>query len=639
LGVTDDCPEFADYPNPATDPIEHELAGEAVQVLPGGRFLIEGLVTVTRADTVPQAQYPRLRDTGVPFIHVDSTVQNSYPYYYAVTAFDINSRASGPASLESPLVVKSIVPRRDAANLTEAALEMGLYGRGQALDQRATFTFDATTGTFSGAPPPTKLLSVAAAELFLPTLVLAGARIELRVDSVVPSYYEGDYYLTLDQNGQTTSLHYTGLPVTSHDHYWPRLFDPIEVPIPTDPALADTTGQPGVPYAGRAAFAFGVRAVTPYSGDAEWHEDVDGAFWYSDRLTGLGPSRWFSGDDESTPYGGYYWRGALDGVNVIHSPQPNYSGGLPDGPLTAPVYALFRRLRQATWAVARQADVKFYWGHLPGTLDSVVDVTHNVRVPFISSGQYGVGWGFRDDIAGRSTTYAPPDGVVTEYDFAFGPCFPEGLPSHTVGACATRPFVNTAVLQPVDIDGDGAADGDGFALYFNHEFYLFQTDALPANTVWTHRSHFGVTAGTPGDYTFTPWDANPVVPGLTARHEVLAAATTRAVTTDDLAHVHTVPDPFYGSSALQPSPSDRVITFVNLPERAIIRIYSVSGVLVDVIEHYDPALGGEATWDARNRNGRVVASGVYFYHVETPDGAETIGRMSVIIGSNIGVPR
>jgi len=32
----------------------------------------------------------------------------------------------------------------------------------------------------------------------------------------------------------------------------------------------------------------------------------------------------------------------------------------------------------------------------------------------------------------------------------------------------------------------------------------------------------------------------------------------------------------------------------------------------------------------RNRNNQVVASGVYFYHVETPDGREKIGRFTVV---------
>jgi hypothetical protein len=231
--------------------------------------------------------------------------------------------------------------------------------------------------------------------------------------------------------------------------------------------------------------------------------------------------------------------------------------------------------------------------------------------------------------------------VVTEYDFTQGPCaspLDGGLPSHTTTGCATRRLQRTATLQSVDIDADGNADGPGFALYVNHEFYIFRTNNLPSNTVWTHRSYFGVIRGEPGAYTFRPEYANPAVPGLVARVTVEAVAEVQPVEAEDLAAVHTVPDPFYVTSHLGQNPSQRVLKFVNLPDRAIIRIYSLSGILVDVVEHHDPTPGGEATWDLRNRTGRPVASGVYFYHVETPDGAETIGRMTIIVGGNVGVP-
>jgi hypothetical protein len=40
-------------------------------------------------------------------------------------------------------------------------------------------------------------------------------------------------------------------------------------------------------------------------------------------------------------------------------------------------------------------------------------------------------------------------------------------------------------------------------------------------------------------------------------------------------------------------------------------------------------LGGQETWDVRNRNNQVVASGVYFYHVESGD-ARRVGRFTVV---------
>jgi hypothetical protein len=75
---------------------------------------------------------------------------------------------------------------------------------------------------------------------------------------------------------------------------------------------------------------------------------------------------------------------------------------------------------------------------------------------------------------------------------------------------------------------------------------------------------------------------------------------------------------------------------VGLPEKAIVRIYSVSGVLVRMLEHdasrysaTSASQGNEMIWDLRNRNNQVVASGVYFYHVEAGD-ARRVGRFTVV---------
>jgi hypothetical protein len=106
-----------------------------------------------------------------------------------------------------------------------------------------------------------------------------------------------------------------------------------------------------------------------------------------------------------------------------------------------------------------------------------------------------------------------------------------------------------------------------------------------------------------------------------------------------LSRVHTVPDPYYVTSSYEASTTDKIIRFVNLPTQAIIRIYSSSGVLVRVLEHNSTqragddetvsTLGGEETWDVRNRNNQVVASGVYFFHIEAGD-ARRVGRFTVV---------
>ena len=53
-----------------------------------------------------------------------------------------------------------------------------------------------------------------------------------------------------------------------------------------------------------------------------------------------------------------------------------------------------------------------------------------------------------------------------------------------------------------------------------------------------------------------------------------------APTRNDLSQVHTVPDPYYVSSKFQSTSQAKIIEFVHLPADCIIRIYSLSGVLV-----------------------------------------------------------
>ncbi|MGD2135094.1 MAG: hypothetical protein PVF27_02995, partial [Gemmatimonadales bacterium] len=591
LGVQTDCP--VTFPlDPATeDGVEHDLVGDIRFVKPGGRVqLADGSILVLEEfNVVEDAGYPALANTGVPFAYIDRDVVNSINYFYAVTAFDVNSIGSGPGSLESPAQSMGVTPRAPSGNLSSPATVVGTYGRDELLNPNTAFSIDPAAGTFRASPPATTALT-ATADLFAPT-ALASASAVMRVDSVLPAYYDGTYYITLTIDGVEQKLTYTSLPNSDSD-FGPAHgdFDPINVPLAADSQLAANTGQDGLPLAGQGTITFKVHGTTWYSGDAEWHDDVDGAFWSSEGQNEEGGSRWFSGENETLAdptlpvVGGGVGRGELPGITTIFSPQPIWSQANPYQP---GMNALFRRVRQATWHAARQADVKFYWGSTPGTLDSVIDVTHNLVVPFNASTNYQAGWGFRNDIGGDdgSLAYIPADGIVTYADFIWGPCADGGVPSWAEGACETRPLQQQATLEQVDVTGDNVADGTGFALYFNHEFYIFQTDALPSDVVWTHRSYFGdVRLSSGGQYSFTPKPTR-APPGLEARIEVTAPAAVQTTTEDDLAAVHTVPDPYYVTSSLEVTPTLKVIKFVNLPDQAIIRIYSLSGVLVNVIEH------------------------------------------------------
>jgi hypothetical protein len=162
--------------------------------------------------------------------------------------------------------------------------------------------------------------------------------------------------------------------------------------------------------------------------------------------------------------------------------------------------------------------------------------------------------------------------------------------------------------------------------------------ALPASgTVWSLRTYSGgITGGTGtgGGDTGEPYRFNPKLRPFTAvgaevRIDFNVVSQLVSATATDLKRVHTVPDPYYVTNAFEQSTDNKIIKFVNLPAEAIIRIYSSSGVLVALLEHRSTTFGGDETWNVRNRNNQVVASGVYFYHVESGD-ARRVGRFTVV---------
>ena len=110
---------------------------------------------------------------------------------------------------------------------------------------------------------------------------------------------------------------------------------------------------------------------------------------------------------------------------------------------------------------------------------------------------------------------------------------------------------------------------------------------------------------------------------------------------EDLLKVRVVPNPYLVSSALDAGPGNKTVMFVGLPAECTIRIYTISGVLVNVLEHgpgveesrfsaYDSG-GGQRIFNLRNRFGLEMASGTYYFHVESKaTGKEYIGKFSII---------
>lgn len=597
-----------------------------------------------------------LANTGVPFVHVDENVTNNFTYFYAVSAFDVNSAASGPHTLRSARVAQSVVPRADAPNITNAELQVAMTGDdGEPLPLNGLRPpIDSEDGTFAGPFPPATGVELGFAPL-VPRLLAQFSR-EIRIDSIVPADITGScpggisalgscwkMFLTINADGAETSTAVDGFtPV------WSAFGDPdfteyllAAAEVSFDQDALDAFGIPSGSGTATARGTFDESIVYSVF-EGQWNRRNGGGYI-------SGGSRWFSGANESVPDPTHHINvGQLDGVAEVWAPihhtpvAPGVSTTLA-GSGQAQCFGYVRSF------LGRAADVRVTWGG--GTFSEVRDVTHNVPVNHKPDVQ--ASWGFLNDDANGN-------GVIDWDDFhyidnvspqieALGFCnyaddpgsYVELQSSPTLSPVLTDPLVNpqtTASPTP---------SGTGFGLYINGERYIFVVDDLPADgTTWTLRTYTGVVdsenedTDDPTDYSFdaTP-DGNtgltpPTVPGLTFVYNVDEA--TNFNQPADLTAVHTVPDPYLGTSLYDRAPTSKQLMFVNLPPEATIRIYTLTGVLVDVLLHDDITGGGRTVWDVRNRNNQFVASGVYFFHVMTPNGDSHVGKFTIVnqAGSN-----
>ena len=68
-----------------------------------------------------------------------------------------------------------------------------------------------------------------------------------------------------------------------------------------------------------------------------------------------------------------------------------------------------------------------------------------------------------------------------------------------------------------------------------------------------------------------------------------------------------------------------------MPANCIIKIFTVSGVLVDEIMVNNEPSNGIIHWDLLTRENLEVAAGMYVYHIDALDiGEEKLGKFAVI---------
>jgi hypothetical protein len=124
-----------------------------------------------------------------------------------------------------------------------------------------------------------------------------------------------------------------------------------------------------------------------------------------------------------------------------------------------------------------------------------------------------------------------------------------------------------------------------------------------------------------------------VYPG--ARWKLVLSGGSNELAAADLSTIRVVPNPFIAVNEITRGRGLQRILFTNLPPTATIRIYTISGNLVRVLEHNEGGIcieicSGTAEWDVRSRFDLLVASGNYYAHVTTADGRTHLTRFAVI---------
>jgi hypothetical protein len=631
--------------------------------------LADGSVFVINADTAVVgggSTAPPLTNTGVPFAYVDRGVRNSLTYFYAVTAFDVNSVASGPTSLESAPISRSVTPRGLASNASATTLVRAVTGDDDVpLNTGAPWpAIHPDDGTFDGNVPPTD----AGTFDFLAAVLeaLPSGDIEIRLDSLSAGFqggFGGDdptLYVTLSAGGRT-------VPFTT----------PTRQPTFNSGAASEyELSTPLVPYDSAQSQRMGLNfrdstvrmpvqfrgASVPMTHTSAAVSTGAGRYGVAGYATSryLAHSRWFDEGGTEPPdptitasADSGHNSGSLTGVGRIWSavtyrlPLDNAAGGGINQ-----VSANFRGFDAVASTVWYPADFVVEWGAAGAV--TVRDVTHNVTLPSTETVSTGFGFLTLTNVLATGITQGGYDAEFTAFNRGTG-AFNILTYNHLfmiepvcsvwweVGAFDCAVLSPTAELVPLDFDTDGVQDGMGVVLMVNGETFFMEMNALPAaGTQWHLRAITGrMTADcTPAlgpamtdcaNYTFEPNPTRPTnVPGLRYKITVEEQFAVDPNAEADLEAVHTVPDPYYVTNPMEITANRKVLKFVNLPARAIIRIYSLSGVLISIIEHNDQTGGGEAAWGLRNRNNQFVASGVYFYHIETPSGQERVGRFTVV---------
>jgi len=108
-----------------------------------------------------------------------------------------------------------------------------------------------------------------------------------------------------------------------------------------------------------------------------------------------------------------------------------------------------------------------------------------------------------------------------------------------------------------------------------------------------------------------------------------AATLNNELATSQIDDISVFPNPYFGANSLERDQYQRFVRFTNLPQETTIRLFNISGVLIQRIDknNFDQYVD----WDLRNTDGLPVASGIYIAYLEMPGVGTKIMKIAVIM--------
>ncbi len=192
-----------------------------------------------------------------------------------------------------------------------------------------------------------------------------------------------------------------------------------------------------------------------------------------------------------------------------------------------------------------------------------------------------------------------------------------------------------------EIEWAGVPDAAGYNLYkmIGHETNL-PDPPIPVNgTTLISQTSFTDTDVVRGEryfYAVTAVNAAGQESSIFATRGLGDGVSPFSAPVNDLKRVRVVPNPYsilggdLSSGGLNFTGQPNKLLFVNLPARAIIRIFTLQGDLVTRLDHVSGS--GDEEWPLMaNDNNQFIVSGVYVAHITNPDTGETDIEKFVVI--------